>query len=153
MEHKLFAREIERLRDHYGEKQYSDEMVRILWNEFGQWHVEDFRKIVLEFIATRSIGRPPLRDDFHDMAAELEIQTIQLDSKKACAECSYGGVILTKHIRTGHEMVWSCNCELGKSLIKKIQNIKYAPNYGYFIPKNWADTDANVEEKTKAQSS
>ena len=137
MEQKLFAREMERLKDHFSGKQYSNELVKIFWNEFGHWDYQTFQKLVFEFIATRPINKPPLRDDFKEMAKTFGLKYDKPNLLTSCNDCRFCGVVMTEHVVTGHEMVWSCTCDLGKSILKNIQSIDFASQHGYQRLKEW----------------
>lgn len=68
-----FDREMQRLRNHFGDRNYTSELVKILWKELGAMHVATFSRLVSEAIATCPVSRPPLRDDFRKIAETLGI--------------------------------------------------------------------------------
>lgn len=116
-----FERETARLRNHFGERHYSNELVAILWEEFKTLPDLAFRKIVLEAVATFSQGRPPLRDDFKRIASELNFEHRRADSWKylEAQDCLWCGGCGWHYVQRsdGAETVCACDdCRAGKNL-------------------------------------
>ena len=136
-----FDREITRLRNHYGDRHYSSELVAILWKEYGQLRLTDFRAMILEAIATRSQGRPPLRDDFRTIASEIGINAAlrsswQYFEVSDCLTCGGVGWYYIKRADGGSGIVACDDCRAGKNMqiapkphinftIKKVQGAVY----------------------------
>ncbi len=139
MQQQEFDREITRLRNHYGDRHYSSELVAIFWKEFGALALKDFRAIILEAIATRPQGRPPLRDDFRTIASEIGInaplmktwQHFELDDCMTCGGCGYF------FIKGPEDRIATRACDACRSG----KNLQRAPK-GFIsehrIPKNWS---------------
>ena len=116
-----FDREITRLRNHYGDRHYSSELVAILWKEYGKLNLKDFRAIILEAIATRPQGRPPLRDDFRTIASEIGInaplmKTWQYFDLSDCMTCGGAGFYYVKLQNGGTGVVCCDECAAGKNM-------------------------------------
>lgn len=121
MQQQEFDREITRLRNHYGDRHYSSELVAILWKEFGALALKDFRAIILEAIATRPQGRPPLRDDFRTIASEIGInaplmKTWRYFEVSDCLTCGGCGWYFIKRIDGGSGIVACDDCAAGKNM-------------------------------------
>ncbi len=121
-----FQLEIERLKGHYGERHFGPQLVDILWEEFNGLDRNDFRKITLECIATRSLGRPPLRDDFREIGKAFNIanKTIKKnpipDEVKGCPGCDGIGYVFVENISDGREAIASCeHCARGRYFASK----------------------------------
>lgn len=116
--HEEFNQEMTRLANHFGHKQYSPHMIHLLWREFEETDLEHFRKTCEEAIATRPVGRPPLRDDFKEIAKSLGVKFksvwsyFEVDSCRTC-----GGVGWHYAFRDGKEGIVACDsCASGKNL-------------------------------------
>ncbi len=135
-----FQTEIARLRNHYGERNYGSETVSIFWKEFGSMSISDFRRIVLEAFATRPQGRPPLRNDFFEIAGSIGINSAARGSWKFIqSDCSTCGGCGWHWIRRadGGVAVCACDsCEAGRNqqrapkptitiTLKQIRNATY----------------------------
>lgn len=122
MQQHEFDREITRLRNHFGDRHYSNEIVAIFWKEFGAMSLNDFRSIVLESIATHSQARAPLRDDFKNIADRLGInsghsQGWQYFVVDDCLRCGGDGWFFIKGPE-GREATRCCpDCAAGRNLM------------------------------------
>jgi hypothetical protein len=91
-----FRAQMNRLRKHYGESVYGDELLMILWEEFGTMNEFDMLKIVTECIATRPKSKPPLRDEIRQIAINLGMKQgastwhyFEIDDCLTCGGCGY----------------------------------------------------------------
>ena len=116
-----FQREVKRLRDHFGDRHYTSELVARLWREFGQMPLKDFRAIILEAIATRQQGRPPLRDDFRAIASEIGVNAALTSAWRYlevsdCLTCGGAGWYYITRLDGGSGIVACNDCPAGKNM-------------------------------------
>lgn len=116
-----FRAQINRLRKHYGESTYSDELLMILWGEFGQMHELNFLKVITECIATRPKSKPPLRDELRQISANLGFTHAAKSAWRYfdVEDCMTCGGVGWYHIQGPqyHEATRACDdCPAGKNL-------------------------------------
>lgn len=121
MKQEEFERQITRLRNHFGERHYSNEIVAIFWDDFKNSADGAFRKVVSEAIATHGQGRAPIRDDFRRIARELNYSTNSGSSWKHfevsdCLRCGGGGWHYVHRPQGGEAVVACDDCRAGKNL-------------------------------------
>lgn len=116
-----FEKQVKRLRDHFGERHYSHDLVTMIWVDFQNAPNHSFRDVISEGIARFTQSRPPLRDDFRTLAREMRIITgsgtmwrhFEVDD---CMRCGGGGWHFV-HTPKGGEGVVACDhCKAGKNL-------------------------------------
>lgn len=114
-----FNREFQRLRNHFGERHYSGELIELFWNELQTLPVAVFRKIILEAIATRSQSQAPLLDHFRASAKEMNVLTanqwkyFEVDDCLTCGGCGWHWM----QRKDGVESVAACDdCRSGKNM-------------------------------------
>jgi len=138
-----FNSQVTRLRNHYGDRQYTTELVALLIAAYGKMHVGDFKRIVDEAIATRPVSRPPLRDDFAQIADALGLEAVRRDSWKYvrvddCLRCNGCGFFFIKCM-DGRIAPRCCNdCFAGRNLQQApkgtVKEWKIPPGWSYFEP-------------------
>jgi len=138
-----FESQVKRLRNNYGDRQYTSEMVSLLYAAYCKMHITDFAKIVSEAIATRSVNKPPMRDDFAIIADSLGLEAKRLDSWKYitvedCLRCNGVGFFWIKCI-DGRKATRCCNdCFAGRNLLQApkgtIKETRIPSGWSYFEP-------------------
>lgn len=112
MQRKEFEEQIDRLVDTYGEKNFSVERVKILWEKFKFEKVDYFRNAVSNLIA-ENFTAPPASKISVAIQALKESNTLK--ERKTydwdCTWCGQSGFVIVGHIETGHVGVLKCKCE------------------------------------------
>lgn len=120
MNQREFDRQIDRLRNHFGERHYSSELTGMFWQEFQNLPNGSFTKVISEAIATLSQARPPLRDDLRRLIAESGVKYSSSWKYVEVADCLHcGGCGWYWAIRgNGAQVVVICeDCAAGKNLL------------------------------------
>lgn len=143
MNQQEFESQITRLRNHYSDRQYTTEMVALLLAAYSKMHVTDFSRIITEAIATRPVSRPPLRDDFAEIADSLGLEAVRKNSWKYvtvddCLRCGGCGYFWIECI-DGRIATRCCNdCFAGRNLQQAprptITLVKIPPGWHYVGP-------------------
>jgi len=134
-----FGIQMTRLRNHFGDRHYSSEIIGLLYRAFSGLHKLDFERIVTEAIVTRSQAKAPLRDDFVQIADSLGLESKRKDAwtyfeVDDCLRCSGCGWFWIRRIDGGRSTRCCSDCMAGK-------NLQQAPKgtiKEFKIPLGWA---------------
>lgn len=113
-----FDTQVQRLRNHYSDKTYTSEFVRLLWNSMKNLEDGVFRRTVDELIA--NLRHPPLVPEFIEVArriTNMSSQVIKLVRRSDCEECNGHGYFEMRHADHNFATVASCEkCPAGAEL-------------------------------------
>lgn len=72
MTHEAYVKQVQRLFERFGRKNFDDEFVNLVWREVLQLTDEQFKRICDFFIGSRTPTKPPLLQDFRDQRVREE---------------------------------------------------------------------------------
>lgn len=112
MEKSQFIKEIECLRNTYGNKAYPDERVKVIWSTFKNYQYTDFHHGVRQLIGDSN--RPPMLPDLKSTIR----RSIILVDHGPCENCDRTGFIPI--LKKGISYVYRCHCKWGGDLCEGI---------------------------------
>ena len=128
MDFNFFQRQIERLKETFGQQHYKDERVKLIWRDVQDLKNDWFSTVVSEFIYCAR--QAPLGDDFRLKISEEKHKSwsdkLAKDTfddfdptKITCIYCNDGGTLVHEN------QAYRCCCSAGKRRVEK---------YPYFKP-------------------
>ena len=121
MERAEFIEATTRLEKYFG-KSYSDEQLKIMYEELQKMSIEKYKLIIQQVI--RHSKYLPKVSDILDLEAEIQVKSDE--EKKECSICGGTGLVAYKKIVNGSECWFGALCSCG--------NHKEYSHNGYYIP-------------------
>lgn len=102
MTHEAYVKQVQRLFERFGRKNFDDEFVNLVWREVLTLHDQQFTRICDFFIGSRQPNKPPLLADFRDQRVREEKSAFTREVQAAANVLNWPGqgglkAFLTKH--------------------------------------------------------
>lgn len=120
-----FTIQVDRLKDTFGDKAYSSERVKLLWDGVKYHPLDLFHRVVDQLILSHR--QPPMISDIRECLAierercspESKITETDWDQAAHCDLCSDSGVFLCVQESTRCESAFRCQCRAGETKVSK----------------------------------